>query len=192
MMTPPSEDEQVRQKIYTLALQVAEKLGIYTSAIGEQDVLFRRSPTQDDPLIDAYDATVQAKMDEGTLFLRDRYHLTERQWKVKLLRWTTPPAGIYYIKDFAPNDAASAWPRLTLYRTSWSYRGVSVGHGALVGRTVEAFPRPVYHLYDRAPREGNDGRRRIEGNFVLEKRRLNLLSADIQIRWAADEREKGH
>ena len=70
MMTPPSEDEQVRQKIYTLALQVAEKLGIYTSVIGEQDVLFRRSPTQDDPLIDAYDATVQAKMDEGTLFLR--------------------------------------------------------------------------------------------------------------------------
>lgn len=91
MMTPPSEDEQVRQKIYALALQVAEKLGIYTSVIGEQDVLFRRSPTQDDPLIDAYDATVQAKMDEGTLFLRARYHLTERQWKVKLLRWTTPP-----------------------------------------------------------------------------------------------------
>ncbi len=192
MMTPPSEDEQVRQKIYALALQVAEKLGIYTSVIGEQDVLFRRSPTQDDPLIDAYDATVQAKMDEGTLFLRARYHLTERQWKVKLLRWTTPPAGIYYIKDFAPNDAASAWPRLTLYSTSWSYRGVSVGHGALVGRTVEAFPRPVYHLYDRAPSEGDDGRRRIEGNFVLEKRRLNLLSADIQIRWVADEREKGH
>ena len=69
---------------------------------------------------------------------------------------------------------------------------MSVGHGALVGRTVEAFPRPVYHLYDRAPGEGNDGRRRIEGNFVLEKRRLNLLPADIQIRWAADEREKGH
>ncbi len=69
---------------------------------------------------------------------------------------------------------------------------MSVGHGTLVGRTVEAFPRPVYHLYDRASREGNDGRRHIEGNFVLEKRRLNLLPAGLVIRQVIDERQKGH
>lgn len=179
--TPPSEEERVRQKIDALARRTAEKLGIYTGAIREQDVQFRRSLTQDDPLVDAYDALVQAQMDQGMLFLRVAYHITERQWKAKLLRWTTAPAGLYYIKEFAPNDAASAWPRLSLYSTSGLYRGVSVGHAVYVGRTVEAKPRPVYHLYDRAPVEGADGRRRVTGNFVLEKRRLIPLPTSTPI-----------
>ncbi len=191
--TPPSpseEDEHTRRKIHGLACQVAEKLGIYTSVIREQDVRFRRSPIQDDPLVDAYDVEVQAQMEQGTLHLGITYHLTGKQWKAKLLWWTTAPAGIYYIKDFAPNDSDSAWPRLSLYSTSWMNRGVSAGHAVLVGRTAEAPPRPVYQLYDRAPSEGADGRRRIEGLFVLEKRRLALLPANTPIHLAAEGQQK--
>ena len=182
MMTPPSEDEQVRQKDLHPGAPGGREAGhVHLGHWGAGRAVppiahpgrsahrcLRRDRPGKDGRGDALFAR-QVPPDRATV-----------ESEAPALDHT--PAGIYYIKDFAPNDAASAWPRLTLYSTSGSYRGVSVGHGALVGRTVEAFPRPVYHLF-RAPREGDDGRRRIEGNFVLEKRRLNLLPPTFEIHW---------